>query len=90
MKANIRMFNWGFFFKILLNYFSYRNVPVREMSAIELAEIENKVQEIERRALTEDIDEDDAGKKKNKNFSIFLIKKILFVFIRRQTSIWIL
>jgi hypothetical protein len=57
------------------------------MSAIELAEIEKKVQEIERRALTEDIDEDDAGKKKNKNFSIFLIKKILFVFIRRQTSI---
>jgi hypothetical protein len=34
------------------------------MSASELAEIEKKVQEIERRIVTEDIDEDDAGKNK--------------------------
>jgi hypothetical protein len=32
------------------------------MSATELAEIEKKVQEIERGTRTEDVDEDDAGK----------------------------
>jgi len=42
------------------------------MSATELAEIDKKVQEIERRALTEDIDEDDAGKKKKQELLYFL------------------
>jgi hypothetical protein len=40
---------------------SYRNVPVRQMSAAELLEIEKKVQEIERGTRKEDVDEDDAG-----------------------------
>lgn len=40
----------------------YRNVPLRALSEGELAEIDKKVQEIERRGATEDINEDDAGK----------------------------
>lgn len=39
-----------------------RNVPVRQMSEVEQADIEKKAQEIERGIRTEDIDEDDAGK----------------------------
>ena len=44
---------------------------------------EKKVQEIERRGPTEDIDEDDAGRQKKKN-TIFL--QISLFFKRRQTS----
>lgn len=47
----------------------YRNVPLRALSEVELAEIEKKVQDIERRGPTEDIDEDDAGNKINENIS---------------------
>ena len=39
-----------------------RNVPVRPMSEAESADIDKKVQEIERGIRTEDVDEDDAGK----------------------------
>ncbi|CAF1038237.1 unnamed protein product [Rotaria sp. Silwood1] len=42
----------------------YTNVPIRQMSATELAEIEKKIQEIEKGVRTEDIDEDDAGVKR--------------------------
>jgi hypothetical protein len=41
------------------------------MSATELAEVEKKVQEIEKGIATEDIDEDDAGKEKNKQLFYF-------------------
>jgi len=46
-----------------------RNVPVRQMSTAELADIEKKVQEIERGIRPEDVDEDDAGKKPSLLFS---------------------
>ncbi len=60
MKRNIRMFD--LYVLILFKYIiSYRNVPVRQMSAAELLEIEKKVQEIERGTRKEDVDEDDAG-----------------------------
>lgn len=48
---------------------SRRNIPVRQMSATELVEIEKKVQEIERGVRSEDIDEDDAGNEKQKTFA---------------------
>lgn len=38
-----------------------RNVPLRQMSPSEMAEIERKATEIERGSRYEDIDEDDAG-----------------------------
>jgi len=41
--------------------FLFRNVPVRPMTAAELAEIDKKVLEIERGSRGEDVDEDDAG-----------------------------
>ena len=51
--------------KILFeNFFFRRNVPVRQMSATESAEVEKKVQEIEKRIRTDEVDEDDAGNKK--------------------------
>lgn len=40
----------------------FRNVPVPELSAAERAEIERKAAEIETGKMTEDVDEDDAGK----------------------------
>ncbi|CAF5175560.1 unnamed protein product, partial [Rotaria magnacalcarata] len=43
----------------------YTNVPVRQLSATELAEIDKKVQEIEKGTRTEEIDEDDAGVKRS-------------------------
>ena len=70
MKANIRTICfYSFFFLIrsilfvfFSDYLSCRNVPIRQMSTIELAEIEKKVKELEQGIRTEDIDEDDAGK----------------------------
>ncbi len=69
MKRNIRMFDLSVLivFKYII---SYRNVPVRQMSAAELLEIEKKVQEIERGTRKEDVDEDDAGQKKQHFFFI--------------------
>ncbi len=66
-----------YFFK---SYLFYRNVPVRQMSATELAEVEKKVQEIEKGSRTDDIDEDDAGKNK---IIALLTKKQNSFFIRR-------
>lgn len=42
-------------------WYSFRNVPVRQMTTEEQEEIERKVAEIEKGGPTEDIDEDDAG-----------------------------
>lgn len=56
---------------LLLNYsFCFlSNVPVRQMTADEIAEVDKKVSEIERTVPTEDIDEDDAGTSLNDNNS---------------------
>lgn len=45
-------------------YKKYRNIPLRQLSEAESAEVDKKAQEIERGVVTEDVDEDDAGKKK--------------------------
>ena len=66
MKANIRRWSW-----IARNNcpkISSSNVPARQLSATELADIEKKVQEIERVGYSEDVDEDDAGKDRWKIF----------------------
>ena len=56
-----------FFFLVQLNVYNclfsrcFRNVPIRQLTADELVEIEKKVSEIEKVGHTEDVDEDDAG-----------------------------
>jgi hypothetical protein len=45
----------------MILFFFIRNVPVRQMNADEIAEVDKKVSEIERGVRSEDIDEDDAG-----------------------------
>jgi len=72
-----------FHYESVIFVITSRNVPLPQLSAGQLAEIEKKVQEIERRGPTEDIDEDDAGRQKKKN-TIFL--QISLFFKRRQTS----
>ncbi|CAF5210773.1 unnamed protein product, partial [Rotaria magnacalcarata] len=42
----------------------FRNVPIRQLTADELVDIEKKVSEIEKGGHTEDVDEDDAGVKR--------------------------
>lgn len=46
-----------------------RNVPIPQMTAAELAEVDRKVMEIERGIRTEDIDEDDAGVKRPSEYN---------------------
>jgi len=62
---------------MIFQYLSHRNVPVRQMSATELADIEKKVQEIERGIITQDIDEDDAGNQRNFLKKIKIIRILL-------------
>ncbi|CAF2363792.1 unnamed protein product [Rotaria sp. Silwood2] len=47
----------------------YTNVPIRQMTADELAEIEKKVSEIEKGSRNDDIDEDDAGVKRPSEYN---------------------
>lgn len=48
---------------------SIRNVPVRAKTAAEMAEIERKAQEIEKDSRFVDVDEDDAGVKRRREYS---------------------
>ncbi|UJR25408.1 hypothetical protein I4U23_006755 [Adineta vaga] len=48
----------------------YTNIPIRQMTAEESADIDKKAMEIERGIRTEDIDEDDAGVKRPSEFNV--------------------
>lgn len=43
-------------------FLRFSNVPVRQLTAEEVAEVEKKALEIERGPRPEDVDEDDSGK----------------------------
>ena len=47
----------------------FRNVPLRDLTGDELAEIDRKVLEIEKGVKSEDIDEDDAGVKRPSEYN---------------------
>lgn len=69
MKANTRTYARVWLTSLRTWVVSASNVPIPQMSADEMAEVDRKVMEIERGTRFEDIDEDDAGVKRPSEYT---------------------